>query len=183
MPNASHDESQFEEAPFVRKVVDDPRAMPETLVLAGFLGKGADPGRWRLYLTRQLDEFVEFDEPDVLHTERIGQGDEDADKTWVWIKPEALGRAERTGASRQAAFLQGDIAASFADATARVRRLHAGGPLLVGRGGGRYADPTLFRGNTCALSACVSDIAICTNPGQTTCDPAVCFAAPKLYEN
>jgi hypothetical protein len=183
MPNTDGEEREVNEAEFVRALVPDPADLPDAHLLTGFLAKGGRPERWRLYLTRELDEFIEFEQSGVLHSENVAGMSDDADLTRVWVKASTvLHRSEPTPGSQQAAFLEGDIAAMFAEATARVRRLHAGSALTIGTGGGRgYADPTLFRASTCALSECVSDVAICTNPGQTTCDPAVCFAAPKAY--
>ncbi len=116
--------------------------------------------------------------PDALALEEvdeIGLPSVDASDHGVTV---AFG--DRRGPGRQHSSAATSLHRSL-KATARVRRLHARGALTIGPGGGRYADPTLFRASTCALSSCVSDVAICTNSGQTTCNPAFCFPAPNAY--
>lgn len=178
--SVSNDDDGLQEASFISAIAPDPHNVPDSVVVVGYLGRSTTSGRWRLYLNPDLSTFVEFDRSDVLHTEVLASSSEESERTRVWITPAAL--AGGPGDTRRAAstsFLEGEIAQAYMDAGRRVQQLHA--VVAFGMNGTKYADPTLFQGSTCALSSCVSDVAICTNSGQTTCDPGLCFPAPKAY--
>ena len=55
--------------PLVEKLVSDPSQHEPTIQLRGWLGKGTVEGVWRIYLTPQLNEYVEVAENDILHTQ------------------------------------------------------------------------------------------------------------------
>jgi hypothetical protein len=70
---ASEETSGSEElrpSAFVEALLPDPsQPAPRTRVLGGLLGNSPKDGYWRLYLTSELDDYVEFAEEDVLHSE------------------------------------------------------------------------------------------------------------------
>ena len=71
------------EDPLVASLVPDPsEAPPNTTRLAGYLGRGAQEGLWRLYLTPDLTEYVEGSEDDVLHSESLPDGS----GTQIWVR-------------------------------------------------------------------------------------------------
>lgn len=175
---------ELTEEAFVRALVPDPSNLPDAVFLSGFVGRSSREGFWRLYLTVDLNEFIEFHEADVLHAQPIGSPDSALSGQAVWVKRTSnLDRFTVNSLQMQTEFLQGDVAEAFAVRGMRGRQVRAGrlpAADLIG-GPGLAADPTLFRANTCALSECISNFAICTNPGQRTCDPAFCFAAPAAF--
>jgi hypothetical protein len=104
---------------FVESLVPDPSQprLTGSRCLTGFLGKGGQEGRWRLYLTPELDSYVEFSEEDVLHSETISE--RTLERTAVWIKLDATLQYTQS-VSAQADFLQGDITSGFLQDAALV---------------------------------------------------------------
>lgn len=94
----------------VEKLTADSTRLTPSRMLTGYLGKTTQEGRWRLYLTPELDESVEFSENDVLHSQTLP--DDALERTAVWIKQEASLQYTQT-VSAQADFLQGDITSGF----------------------------------------------------------------------
>ncbi|MFJ6370159.1 hypothetical protein ACIQK5_18525 [Streptomyces virginiae] len=67
--------------PIVSHLRPDPEEPPKAAnVLNGFLGNSDRPGFQRLYLTRDLDYFVEFRVEDVLHLAPIPEAELLGDK-------------------------------------------------------------------------------------------------------
>lgn len=171
---------ELAEDALVRALVSDPAQLPDVLCLVGLLGRSDHDGIWRIYLTVDLTQYIEVDEVDVLYARSIGSPEDAFGGQAVWVKRTARLRhsVATTSLRAQTEFLRGDVGTAFTSGPIGARRLVGGGSPLMGGGGGIAADPTLFRANTCALSSCVSDVAICTNSGQRTCDPAFCVAMP-----
>ena len=72
----------LEQHPLVEALVPDPsQGPPNATVLRGFLGKSTREGAWRLYLTAALDEYVEINEADILHSRPLS----DDEGTLVWV--------------------------------------------------------------------------------------------------
>jgi hypothetical protein len=95
----------------VEKLVPEPGEQEPMVCLTGFVGRGVAEGVWRLYLTRGLDEYVEFAASDVVHTEPVG---EDRAGTRIWLRMGTTIRHTRVSSRQiQAEFLQGDLASSF----------------------------------------------------------------------
>jgi hypothetical protein len=92
----------------VQRLVSDPSTHQPSVVFSGFLGEAASDDAWRLYLTPQLDEYIEFPKDALLHTESA-RG-EDASGTTVWLS-QGTPLQHTVIASRQvqADFLQGDL--------------------------------------------------------------------------
>jgi hypothetical protein len=168
---------ELEEDAFVNALVPDPSNVPDAMFLTGFLGTSCRDECLRLYLTADLRRFVEIDRSDVLHAQSLRSEYNLLGGSAVWVNRTArLVHSDTTALDAQTEFLRGDMAAAFAAGAARGRGLRVGRPPFLGSIGdaGLAADPTLFNGNTCALSACVSNVAVCTNSGHTTCDPVFC---------
>jgi hypothetical protein len=60
------DDKKLKQSPFVEKVMPDPSRHTSVSPWLGLLGKSTEDERWRLYLTVELDSYVEFREEDVL---------------------------------------------------------------------------------------------------------------------
>jgi hypothetical protein len=173
---------EFEEDGFVTALVPDPSELPDARFLSGFLGRGSQEGYWRLYVAADLQQYVEFSAEDVLHSQPMSSSANALGGHAIWVKRTATIEHSAAETEAQAGFLRGDVAAAFAAGPARARQAGIGRMAAVGPMGdaGLAADPTLFRAHTCALSSCISDVAICTNTGQATCDPVFCVAAPVV---
>jgi hypothetical protein len=58
--------------PFVDRLRPDPAEPPTpVIVLEGLSGESSREGYWRLYFTRELDNYAEFRAEDVVYSERI----------------------------------------------------------------------------------------------------------------
>ena len=65
------DHPELELDPRVEHLVPDPRkSPPEAVVLHGYPGRGTTDDVRRLYLTAELDRYVEFPSTAVLHSEK-----------------------------------------------------------------------------------------------------------------
>lgn len=126
MPNQKKPETQgkLNEDKLVRSLVPDPSKVPDARVLVGFVGKSARERHWRLYLNPNLNEYVEFADSDVLHSQPLEGSDHPLGGTVVWFKREAnLVRTRAVSREAQADFLQGDIAAAHLAAVPRRPRI------------------------------------------------------------
>jgi hypothetical protein len=109
-----NERSELVPDPLVEKLVPDPSHHEPAVCLSGFLGRGTKEGKWRLYLNNRLDEYIEFDESDLLHSETLATGQESRGGTSVWLREGATLRQTRvTSRQIQADFLQGDLASKF----------------------------------------------------------------------
>jgi len=98
----------------VERLVPDPSRPEPRVSLTGLLGRSTEEGVWRLYLTSGIEEYAEFAESDVVHTESVPEGMLPTGGTTVWLRMGATVR-HPTVSSRQvqAEFLQGALAARF----------------------------------------------------------------------
>src|SRR6266704_2694377 len=68
----------------LERIVPDP-ANPDVKRLTGFLlGRSDRENYWRLYLTVDLNHFVEFRKDDTIHAQQLRPS-----RTVVWLKPDA----------------------------------------------------------------------------------------------
>jgi hypothetical protein len=138
-----------------------------TVVLRGLVGEGATEGSWRLYLSQQLDEYVEVDAADVLHSEPVDASVPLAG-TALWVRAGASLRYTQVSSRQvQADFLQGGIATR-----------HLAGAATSSFGGG-YLSETGYactRNYVCSVNphipACQDRSQFC---GSLGCDPSGAF--------
>ena len=98
----------------IEKLVPDPAAPPDVIVLVGFLGKSSRAGYVRLYLTPKLNDYFEIPEKDVILTQSLATELNPLGGTIVWVRREAeLLHTRTTPAQAQAEFLQGGITSGF----------------------------------------------------------------------
>lgn len=111
-PKQPHHVQELSEDAIIQALVPDPAKVPELQMLAGLLGRGTQEGYWRLYLTPDLGEYVEFAAEDLVHCKRIEATA--LERAIVWIKAGARLRHTRTTvAQAQGEFLKGDIASGY----------------------------------------------------------------------
>lgn len=98
----------------VEALVPDPSRHEATTQLSGWLGKSATAGVWRLYLTPQLNTYVEFAEDDVVHTRPLDASESPLGGTTIWIKAGVMLRhTEVVTRQVEAGFLSGGVTSGF----------------------------------------------------------------------
>ena len=102
-------------APFVAKLVADPKAPPDTVLLSGFLGASSDPGHTRLYFAAQLANYVEIPDDAILHEQEMPKEASPLGGSYVWVKRDAQLIYGPIGPNRRkASFLEGPLAQDMA---------------------------------------------------------------------
>lgn len=89
---------QLRQSPFVEKVMPDPAHPTSVAPWLGLLGKSTEDGYWRLYLTIELDSYIEFKEEDVLAFDIIPpkQSPLEVEAARVYLDPSARIKHVRT---------------------------------------------------------------------------------------
>jgi hypothetical protein len=94
----------------VEKLIPNPAKQQPTVQLTGWLGKGEEEGTWNVYLSPALDEYVQFSENDVVHSQPLTAETAPLGGTSVWLKTDApLKHVQVTTHQMQAGFLSGSI--------------------------------------------------------------------------
>jgi hypothetical protein len=156
----------------VDRLVADPGQHEPLVCLTGYMGHGAAEGVWRLYLNRQLDEYLEFNGSDVSHTEPVAGGGSPAEATRVWLRIGTTIRHTRVSSRQvQAEFLQGGLASSF------MPRSGLMAPLVMA---GENTGPGCTHNYVCStnhhIPACQDYTEAC---GSLGCDPSLGCAPPS----
>jgi len=98
---------------FISKVVTDPANVPDTLLLAGWLGDSSLPNHTRLYFDPQLGNYVEIPDDAILHAQDQPAGSSLPGASYVWIKKEALLTHKTSTDKARSKFLEGPIAQQY----------------------------------------------------------------------
>jgi hypothetical protein len=105
---------QLRQDRLVEALVPDPSLHQPGVLLIGFLGKAVQSGDWRLYLTPELNEYVEFSEQDIVHTQPLSQEQTQLGGSRVWLRSGAPFRHTYIETRQvQADFLRGGITSDF----------------------------------------------------------------------
>jgi len=110
----------------VEQLVPDPNNHQPAIQLTGWLGNGTTEGTWRLYLTPQLSDYVEFSEEDVVHSQPVPEDQSSLGGTIVWL--DAATKLEYIRVVRrqvQADFLSGGITSDYLAGTGAAFSLSA----------------------------------------------------------
>jgi hypothetical protein len=103
----------------VDQLAPDPGSHQPLTILTGFLGQSSREGFWRLYLTPELDEYVEFAEDDVVQTEEATKEQAPFGGSSVWLRQGApVTHTQVSTRQVQAEFLSGSITAGYMGAAA-----------------------------------------------------------------
>jgi len=106
--------SDYKEDPLVSNLVPNPAEVPETIVLTGFVGHGAQKDRLRVYVDAELSEYLEVSTSDVLYQQEGPIPQSPLKSSLVWVKASAQVRHVRTRAEKiEAEFLQGNITSTL----------------------------------------------------------------------
>jgi hypothetical protein len=155
MPDKRSDrESKYNEPladEIVDRIVEDP-GNPEVRRLTGFLlGKSDREGYWRLYLTVDLNHYLEFRKEDTLHAQQFRQG-----RTVVWLKPEAR-VTEKLTKSTTVEFLRGNMMGDYIrrHGASFVGMVGSGLKMMAGETNGSCPTPAFgCDGSGCAHGGC-----------------------------
>jgi hypothetical protein len=94
----------------VENLIPNPGQPQPTVQLTGWLGKGGEEGTWNLYLSTALNEYVQFSENDIVHSQPLTAESAPLGGTSVWLKSDApLKHVQVTTRQMQAGFLSGSI--------------------------------------------------------------------------
>ena len=94
-------------------LIPDPSQHEPVTALSGFLGKSTQAGHWRLYLTPELDQYVEIPEDAILRTKPSPASGPTLAGSIVWIRASTPLVYKRISTIQiQAEFLQGRLLAN-----------------------------------------------------------------------
>ena len=74
---------------FVRKIVADPKNVPDVMLLYGYLGASSEEGHERVYLSPDLGNFVEVPEKAILHRAQAAKEQDPNGGVTLWVKKDA----------------------------------------------------------------------------------------------
>jgi hypothetical protein len=95
---------------FIDKIVTDPKQVPETLMLSGYLGASSEEGHRRIYFDVQLNSYIEIPEDGILHIMDISSAQSPLCGSYVCIKKSAVIIQGKAGTERKRSkFLEGEI--------------------------------------------------------------------------
>jgi hypothetical protein len=101
----------LKEDSLVNHLSPEPATLNPTIQLTGWLGRGSEEGTWNLYVTPKLDQYVQFSEQDVVHSQSIPADYSPLGGTVVWLQDGAPVRHVTVAALQaEADFLSGGIA-------------------------------------------------------------------------
>ncbi|HEX6169004.1 MAG TPA: hypothetical protein VFZ33_04870 [Chitinophagaceae bacterium] len=106
------DKTKSQSDNFIAKIVKDPRQVPDTLLLSGYLGASSEDKYSRLYFDAQLNSYVEIPDDAILHTQDYPV--DPLGKSYVWIKKDAVLIHGKAGT--KAKFLEGPIVNDYMNA-------------------------------------------------------------------
>jgi hypothetical protein len=105
--------------PLTDRLAPDPNN-PNVTRLTGFLlGKSEIEDRWRLYMSADLNHYIEFQKVDLIDAHQFHPS-----HTVVWLKPDARAYETKTH-SAPVEFLQGEIRRGFLRGMMGVPRIFA----------------------------------------------------------
>lgn len=137
-------------ADFIRQIVSDPKNVPDVMMLTGYLGDSSEEGHERLYLSRDLTNYVEIPKAAILHQAPLPKEQDAYGGVTVWVKKDAALQYKMAPAAQALA----NYFAGAIQAGAQAAAVAAAQPPV----------PPLTQ-VSCAL-ACITHIATCV---QHTC--------------
>jgi len=76
-------------AAFVRKIVSDPKTVPDVMLLYGYLGASSEEDHERLYLSPDLTNYVEVPTSAILHQMAASKEQDPCEGVTLWVKKDA----------------------------------------------------------------------------------------------
>jgi len=177
---------KLEQDELVGALVPDPSQHQPTTQLSGWLGKGAAEGLWRLYLTPQMDAYVEFAEDDVVHTQPLARSDSPLGGTIVWVKSGVkLRHTVVVTRQVQADFLSGGVTSGFMAGTnpalfPQMQRFRAGRTNDFVCSTNIHIPACQIRTEVCPIGR--TEITVCViGSGDPNCEPGGTFGPSQPF--
>ena len=90
-------------------VVPDPATIPDSVALAGFVGRSAEDGKIRLYLDASFRNYYEISSSDILHSQQLPATQSPLGGSVVYVRSSAPLRRVQVSTEIEARFLQGPM--------------------------------------------------------------------------
>jgi hypothetical protein len=137
------------------KLVPDPLTIPDSVALAGFVGRSAEDGNIRLYVDPSFRNYYEISISDILHNEQLPTTQSPLGGSVVYVKGGAPLRRVQVSTEIEARFLQGPMSSTGVGAV--------GASSLPGANRA-FVRPTLV-GTRCSTIARTSCSDVCVGGG------------------
>jgi hypothetical protein len=98
----------------VDQLTQDTRQQQPTIQVTGWLGRAGDEGKWNLFLSPRLDEYIQFSEQDVIHSQALQSDFSPLGGTIVWLREgTSVHHIKVATLDAQADSLAGSIASTY----------------------------------------------------------------------
>ena len=97
-------------------VVPDPATIPDSVALAGFVGRSAEDGKIRLYVDAGFRNYYEISSSDILHSQQLPATQSPLGGSVVYVRSSAPLRRVQVSTEIEARFLQGPMSNAGAGA-------------------------------------------------------------------
>jgi hypothetical protein len=98
----------------IDRITPDPTKQQASIQVTGWLGHGGAEGTWNLYLTPKLDDYIQFSEQDVVHSQSLPTDYSPLGGTIVWLRAGTSIQHVQVGTLQaQADFLAGGITSTY----------------------------------------------------------------------
>jgi hypothetical protein len=167
----------LEPDPYVLEVRGDVRreadeSKPKTRTLQGWLGESDRPGAWRLYLTPELDEYLEVLEDDIIASHPLDKAQAPLGGTVLNVRSDAeIQHVSSTTADAAASLLGGGIVDEL------LGQASAGAPIDAL---GRRTIGTIGRTLSLLFSICSCR---CQTVGTAPCSRTSCCLCPGTFSD
>ena len=154
---------------FIRRIVTDPKNVPDVMLLTGYLGASSEEAHERLYLSADLTNYVEIPNTAILHQAPLPKEQDAHGGVTLWVRKDAALQYKMAPAAQA-------LANYFAGA------IQAGAQGAPG-GAGAAVGPRATIGVHCATFNCslhcATEITPCINTHANTCFCPVTHACPS----
>jgi hypothetical protein len=106
-PKIKHDE-------VTAKVVSDPKAPADSVLVTGFLGASSEPEHTRIYWDASMGSYVDVATADIIHTEPLPKEQSSLGGSYIWLKRAASALAGGQGGNPMTGrFFEGPLMAAY----------------------------------------------------------------------
>ena len=74
---------------FIRRIVTDPKNVPDVMLLTGYLGASSEEAHERLYLSPDLTNYVEIPNTAILHQAPLPKEQDAHGGVTLWVRKDA----------------------------------------------------------------------------------------------
>ncbi len=137
-------------------VVPDPATIPDSVALAGFVGRSAEDGKVRLYLDAGFRNYYEISSSDILHSQQVPATQSPLGGSVVYVRSSAPLRRVQVSTEIEARFLQGPMSSVGAGAAGVASPTGAYTAFFGLPHATLICDPVTLRGAHCVSNAVTS---------------------------